>query len=241
MKIAVLSDIHGNLEALEAVNHDLQWRGAERIFCLGDNIGYGPDPEAVVQLIRQQGYISILGNHELALRDARARKWFNFQAEENIIATAKLLSPASLTYCENLPLFLEFCQARFVHGFPPDSVFCYLSQQSDEKLLELFNAVTVSIFFLGHTHIPELASMKNGVLTRRRLEQEKLFLAERQKYIINAGSVGQPRDGDKRAKYLLWDDEARTLEVLFVAYDQSKTMAKIRALGFPEAYALRLG
>lgn len=241
MKIAVLSDIHGNLEALLAVSADLRQRGADRVFCLGDNIGYGPDPEAVIQLVRRLGYTSILGNHELALRDIRARRWFNFQAAENNRVTAGLLSRASREFCDLLPLFLLFGGAHFVHGFPPDSVFHYLSRQSDEKLLALLTTAAVPFFFLGHTHKLELISLENGAIVRRPLKRERIRLTPGQKYIVNAGSVGQPRDSDRRAKYLLWDNEAGTLDVLFVAYDHGKTMNKIRALGFPESYASRLG
>ncbi|NOR23501.1 MAG: metallophosphoesterase, partial [Desulforhopalus sp.] len=91
MKVAVLSDIHGNLEAFEAVRADLQQQGADRAICLGDNIGYGPNPDEVVCRLRQLGYTSVLGNHEFALMDERGRRWFNFQAEENNVDTEKLL------------------------------------------------------------------------------------------------------------------------------------------------------
>jgi predicted phosphodiesterase len=241
MKIAVLSDIHGNLEALEAVSADLRQRGADRVICLGDNIGYGPDPEAVIRLLRRQGYTSILGNHELALCDPKARRWFNFQAAENNIATAGLLTPASREYCEGLPLSLEFGGARFVHGFPPNSVFLYLTRQSDEQLLALLTSDAGSLFFVGHTHKLELVRLAKGVIRRQPLAQGKILLVPEEKYIVNAGSVGQPRDGDRQAKYLLWDNEAASLETLFVDYDRTTTMNKIRALGFPESYASRLG
>ena len=101
MKVAVLADIHGNLEALLAVSADLQQRGAERVICLGDSIGYGPDPEKVVRRVQDLGCTSILGNHELALDDLAARRWMNFQAADNNIATAALLSAESRNYCCN--------------------------------------------------------------------------------------------------------------------------------------------
>jgi len=241
MKVAVLSDIHGNLEALEAVSADLLTRGADRVICLGDNIGYGPDPEEVVRRIRNLGYESILGNHELALLDLRARRWLNFQAQENNIVTAGLLSEENLTYCCTLPKFLAFDIAYFVHGFPPSSVFRYLNRQSDERLAALFATAPFSLLFLGHTHKLQLVRQEHGLIVRRDLSQERLELHQGQKYVVNAGSVGQPRDGDNRAKYLFWDMAAATLEVLFVAYDYPTTMQKLRDRGFPEAYATRLG
>ncbi|MBU1567691.1 MAG: metallophosphoesterase [Proteobacteria bacterium] len=241
MKVAVLSDIHGNLEALLAVSADLERRGVDRAICLGDNIGYGPDPEEVVRRIRDLGYVSILGNHEFSLFDQRARRWLNFQAEENNIVTGKLLSEESLTYCYTLPKFLAFDIAYFVHGFPPFSVFRYLNRQSDATLAVLLDTAPFSLLFLGHTHKLQLVRQESGAIVRRPLGEERVELQPGQKYIINAGSVGQPRDGDNRAKYLLWDMAAATLEVLFVAYDYWATMQKIKERGFPEAYATRLG
>jgi predicted phosphodiesterase len=240
VKVAVLSDIHGNLEALEAVRADLLHQGAGRVICLGDNIGYGPDSEAVVSRIRQWGYVSVLGNHEFALGDERGRRWLNFQAAENNIEIEKLLSDSNRDYCCQLPTFLEFENAHFVHGYPPASVFRYLDRQSDEKIAALFESTLISVFFLGHTHRLELVSGKNGLIARRVLGRETVLLEPDEQYIIGCGSVGQPRDGDNRAKYLLWDSKNRHLEVRFVDYDNDTTMKKIRNLGFPEIYALRL-
>jgi len=241
MKVAFLSDIHGNLEAFESVSADIEQRGVDRVVCLGDNIGYGPDPEEVVRRIRHQGYESILGNHEYALFDHRARSWMNFQAEENNIVTAKLLSEDSLTYCCTLPKFLALDKAYAVHGFPPSSVFRYLNRQSDERLASLLATAPYSLLFLGHTHRLQLVRQEQGAIIRRPLGQERLLLQAGEKYIVNVGSVGQPRGGDNRANYVLWDSSAATLEVFFVAYDYLTTMHKIRERGFPEAYATRLG
>lgn len=241
MKVAVLSDIHGNLEAFLAVASDIRRRGVDRVVCLGDNIGYGPDPEEVVRRIRDLGYVSILGNHEFALLDVRARRWMNFQAAENNVATAKLLSGENLAYCYTLPKYLAFNYAYFVHGFPPVSVFRYLNRQTDERLADLFTSASFSLFFLGHTHKLQLVRQEHGAIVRRALKEERLEIQPGEKYVINVGSVGQPRDGDPCAKYLLWDMAEATLEVLFIPYDYQTTMKKIRAMGFPEAYAARLG
>ncbi len=241
MKVAVLADIHGNLEALEAVSADLAQQRVDKVVCLGDNIGYGPDPEEVVRRIRHLGYTSILGNHELALLDIRARKWMNFQAQENNSDTAEMLSAENLAYCCTLPKHLAFNHAYFVHGFPPISVFRYLNRQSDTTLLKLLATASWSLLFLGHTHRLQLVCEEHGALVRRALGRERIALDPGKKYIVNAGSVGQPRDGDNRAKYLLWDASAAEIEVVCVAYDHQTTMCKIRDRGFPEAYAIRLG
>ncbi len=240
MKIAILADIHANLEALDAVHIDLQRHGADKVICLGDNIGYGPNPEEVVCRIRQWGYESVLGNHEFALMDVRGRRWFNFQAAENNIETEKLLSAKGKDYCCKLPTFLAFDNAHFVHGYPPDSVFRYLDRQPDDRIAALFESASASLFFLGHTHRLQLISGQNGLISHRILGQETVVLEPDKKHIINCGSVGQPRDGDNRAKYLLWDCASGQLEVRFVEYDNKTTMKKIKERGFPEIYALRL-
>jgi predicted phosphodiesterase len=240
MKVAVLADIHGNLEAFDAVQRDLVQQGADRVICLGDNIGYGPDPETVVCRLRQLGYSSVLGNHEFALMDKRGRKWLNFQAAENNVETETLLSEASRKYCCSLPLFLVFQGSHFVHGYPLDSVVRYLDKQSDEKIAALFATAQPALYFVGHTHKLVLVSGQKGVITRRILGQETVELDADKKYIVSCGSVGQPRDGDYRAKYILWDIGKHRLTVRFVDYDKLTTMKKIRDRGFPENYALRL-
>ncbi len=240
MKIAVVADIHGNLEALTAVLADLQQQGAGRIICLGDSVGYGPDPDAVVSRLRQMHAVSVLGNHEFALMDERARRWLNFQAAENNAATEKLLSAANKEYCCTLPPFLVVADAHLVHAYPPDSVFRYLNRQSDTKIADLFAATRPRLFFVGHTHRLMLVTGQKGLITRRALKEETVALEMDKKYIVNCGSVGQPRDEDNRAKYLLWDMAAEQLVMRFVAYDHRVTMQKIKERGFPEVYAMRL-
>ena len=240
MKIAVLSDIHSNLEALEAVSRDLDRQQAQRVICLGDNIGYGPDPEKVVQHIRKRGYESILGNHEFALMDHRGRRWLNFQAAENNEATGQLLSAESIEYCRSLPLFIKVGGGHFVHAYPPDSLFRYLYRQSDDKITALFAKEAAALFFVGHTHKLQLVTSEDGGIVRSRLGRGRVSLNAEQKYIINCGSVGQPRNGDSQAKYLLWHVDETELEIRFVDYAREMTQQKIRDRGFPEVYAMRL-
>lgn len=241
MRVAILSDIHGNLEALEAVQRELEQLQVTRVICLGDNIGYGPDPEEVVRRLRDLDYTSVLGNHELALLDHRARRWLNFLAEENSIRTAGLLSPENHTYCCTLPKCLTCGEAYMVHGFPPLSVFRYLDRQAERTVAALFASSPSSVFFVGHTHQLQLVWGQDGEIHRRAMKEETIDLDQKAKYIISAGSVGQPRDGDRRAKFLLWDRDHGSVRVCAVDYDFQLTQSKIRALGFPEIYADRLG
>lgn len=240
MRIAILSDIHGNLEAFHAVIGDLGRREVGPIVSLGDMIGYGPDPEAVVQEVRDLQCLSILGNHEASLIGEGARRWMNFQAQENNLQTETLLSPENLAYCRSLPRSLQLGELLFVHGYPPDSVFAYLFNQSDQKIAKLFASSRGIIFFVGHTHDLQMIRQDSEKIIREPLAEGRRQLALGGNYIVNAGSVGQPRDGDNRAKYLIWDSETRELEVLFIPYDFNATARKVLELGFPDAYAERL-
>ncbi|SDO50268.1 metallophosphoesterase family protein [Desulforhopalus singaporensis] len=240
MRVAVLSDIHGNYEALAAVVRDLDGQRAAAVVCLGDMVGYGPDPEKVIALVRDSGYRCILGNHEFALNDDRGRAWFNFLAAENNRATQKLLSAQSLRFCRTLPAFLEFAGAHFVHGFPKDNVFRYLHRQDDETLVKLFDRLPLRLVFVGHTHRLQLVGVRPPAVARKGLAEGITALGQDSKYIVNCGSVGQPRDNDNRAKYIVWDSDDATVEVRCVTYDFKRTMEKIRGLGFPDIYALRL-
>lgn len=240
MKVAVFSDIHGNLEALQAVAADLEHLEGVKVICLGDLIGYGPDPEEVVNFVRRSGFEAILGNHEFALGDLRGRRWLNFQAAENNELVGKLLSQENLKYCLELPQFIQYRGGYFVHGYPPDSVLKYLHMQSDERVVKLFSKKNANIYFLGHTHRLQLVIVDDQKVERKVLPTGRTKLDVRKNYIVNCGSVGQPRCRDNRARYLLWDPEDNSVEVRCVDYDNKKTIQKIRERGLPEAYALRL-
>ncbi len=240
MKIAVISDIHGNMEALEEVIKSIESKGLETVICLGDLVGYGPDPEKVVKKVIECRYQCILGNHEVALLEKRERRRLNFQAKENNISTKKLLSESSLRYCKSLSRSYTFGDALFVHGFPPDSVYKYSFRQSDEVVEELLEKAGERCFFVGHTHTLFLLSRNDHGIEKSLLHEGLFPLEKKKKYLINVGSVGQPRDGDNRAKYVIWDTEANHLEVVCVPYDYEATILKIKSRGFPEAYGLRL-
>ena len=240
MKIAVISDIHGNLEALEAVLSDLEMCHPDRIVCLGDLIGYGPDPEAVINKIGGLGITCVLGNHEAALASEKELAWLNFLARENNLATKALLSKTSLAFCSALPRSISLEDASFAHGCPPDSILKYLYMLSDEDIATLLKTLPERRFFVGHTHELQIIMVGPGEITRTKLVEGSLTLDEDKTYLINVGSVGQPRDGNSKAKYVLWDSEAGTLEVRGVPYPAQVTAEKIIARGFPKAYAISI-
>lgn len=241
MRIAVLSDIHGNLEAFEAVIADMTTRQPDKVICLGDLVGYGPNPEEVVQLFRHCGFSAVLGNHDAALHRPGILNKLNFQAKENSLQTKMLMSQQSLDFCSGLPENLMVEGALFVHGFPPASLHQYLTRTPDAQLAEFFKQSDQPLSFVGHSHALAMVSWDGQRITWYDLEQRTYSLKNTCKYIINGGSVGQPRDGNNNAKYLLWDSGSNEVEILFVPYDYSVTINKIFNRGFPRAYGIRLG
>jgi predicted phosphodiesterase len=238
--IAVISDIHGNLEALEAVLEDIAAAGIDEIYSLGDNIGYGPDPETVLQRLLARGIPSVLGNHELAVMDPAELDWFNPVARQSLRKTVEMLSAASIAAIKTFPAARVVEDLRFVHGFPPDSPVTYLFQASEEDLLQCFTQLAESICFTGHTHYPEIIAYADGQLARHAMDRQRIQLDSASRYLINVGSVGQPRDGNNNAKYVILDRAALTVELRYVPYDIESVVHKILAAGLPEAHALRL-
>jgi len=240
MRIAIISDIHGNLEAFKEVLRDIDQSHVDEVICLGDNIGYGPEPEEVVKLVRDRSIPSVMGNHELTVVDPSYLDWMNRTARESMIMTHKLLSQETVDYIHALESSIIFQEARCVHGCPPDSVTIYLFQIKRAQFPHLFRAMYQEICFAGHTHDLQIISFDGMEVTRAPLNEGLVTLREKHQYIINVGSVGQPRDRNNNAKYVIWDTVSGTIEAKFVSYDIASTVEKILALGFPEINATRL-
>ncbi len=240
MRIAIVSDIHGNLEAFQEVLQDIGHARADRLVSLGDNIGYGPDPDQVLRLVHGNGIRSVMGNHELGLVEPSYLNWFNASARRSLLLTGKLLSSWGREFIATLRPTLEVPSSLLVHGFPPDSITTYLFQVPEEQLLRHFAESPHRVTFVGHTHELGMIACPGKRIEHLPLREGLTHLREGHKYIVNAGSVGQPRDGNNRAKYLIFDDTAFSLEVRFIPYDIERTARKILELGFPPVNAHRL-
>lgn len=240
MRLAVFSDVHGNLEAFRRVLEDIDRSQIDDWISLGDNVGYGPEPEAVVQEMRQRNISCVMGNHELGLVDADYLGWFNSTARVSLQITRRLLAPGTVEFLGTLPATLVRAGCLCVHGCPPASITTYLFTVPRSELVELMPALQQPICFVGHTHDLEVIDFDGQLVHIERLRQGFLPLQQDHRYIVNVGSVGQPRDGDHHAKYVIWDSCLGQLEVRFIAYDISATAQKIHQLGFPEINARRL-
>ncbi len=240
MRIGIISDIHSNLEAFQNVLADLQKENIEKLTCLGDIIGYGPQPEETVNTLIEMNIISTMGNHELALFDNDIFDQMNSDAQDSIKLTKKNLSEESLHFLSLLPKMDHFKDLLFTHGCPPDRITAYISRQAGSVLLNLFESFSESIAFVGHTHDLKLYEYSGTNVNQVILKNEKYFLDQDKRYIVNIGSVGQPRDGNSTAKYVIYDENDHCLEVRYVRYNIDKTVQLLKEKGFPEINGKRL-
>lgn len=239
-RVAVLSDAHGNAEALRSVLHDMEALGLEQAVFLGDAVGYGPEPVECLHLLRQRGIPMVLGNHELGLVRAEAREWFNTQSRMALDRTRELMDDESMAFIATLPQVLLKWDTRFVHGAPPDKVSTYLYELGHKRFRELFALYPERLCFVGHTHELAVVFKDNSKIKRMTVEQGVFGFKPDVRYMVNVGSVGQPRDGDNRAKYVVWDREADEVEIRCVSYDIARTVALMEERGLPRVYADRL-
>jgi len=240
MKIAVLADIHGNLEAFQSVLEDLDQQSVDAVYCLGDFIDYGADSEEVACEIIRRNIPTIMGNHEYALLDSRIQNALSEIAYESLMITKNRISKATLDYIRTLPNYLVAGNIRFVHGVPPDSFEDYIIYFPDRYLNYIFQSFPEQIAFIGHTHTLGLYTYNGDYVTIESLHEREYALDPKRRYIINIGSVGQPRDNNKQAKYVLYDTQAGILTVRFLTYDAKKAAIKIIKAGLPEYNAARL-
>ena len=216
MKAAIISDIHGNMEAFTQVLADIDKSQSHSIISLGDNIGYGPESELIMKRIRELKIASIMGNHEMALKESHCLNSFNPIARKSLLKDSSSLSKETIMYIKGLKKSLVRLNCLFVHGYPPDSTFTYLFEVTENQLIQTLKNMKEKICFLGHTHRLELVEFDGKGIHRRVLNEGITQLKRTSKYIVNIGSVGQPRDGDKSAKYVIYDSTHCNIDVRYV-------------------------
>ena len=243
MRVLVFSDIHGNLTALEAV---LGAAGpVDAYWCLGDIVGYGPDPGACVQKMMELSqvgkdrFICLQGNHDAAAVGQLDMGFFNSEARRSLEWTRRQLSPEAFRFLAELPRRREEGHVTLVHGSPREPLEEYLLTAHVARAA--FQALKTPWAFVGHTHQPVVFFNRDGwVQARVPREGETIQLNETQRVILNPGSVGQPRDGDPRAAYAIWDTEKRTWTWRRVAYNVRAVQERMAAAGLPAFHIYRL-
>jgi len=237
MRYAILSDVHANLEALEATLKALSEKQVDHYVVLGDIINYGANPKEVLAKLTELTPDILMGNHELALFDPNLENYFNPIARDALAWTRTQLSEEEKAKIRAFPLTKELEQCLFVHACPLNpQEFYYIFTQNEAQ--NMFGSFNQPVCFIGHTHVPSLFTQ--GAKDAEALQPGVINLRKNRKQIVNVGSVGQSRDFDWRASCAVFDDQAFTVELLRVEYEWQVAMEKIRAAGLPHYLAERL-
>ncbi len=238
MRYGIFSDIHSNAEALEAVVAALRTEHLDRVLCCGDLVGYAADPEVCVQAVRATAHAVVAGNHDWAVAGKMTTEWFHPQAAAAIRWTASHLSPEACAYLAELPLTWSDGQVSMAHGtlHHPDQ-FDYLLDEA--RAAQSFMVQATPVAFVGHTHVPLIYTC-DAAGDIRLIRERAITVTSGVRYLVNVGSVGQPRDHNPQAAYGVYDTETHRLELRRVPYAVARTREKIQAAALPAWCADRL-
>ena len=239
MRYAIIADIHSNLAAFTTVLGDIEQKGGvDEVWCLGDIVGYGPDPHQCIELLQRYNHVCVAGNHDWAAIGKLETSWFNPLAATACQWTAQQLSPDDIEYLESLPTTIEKDDFLLVHGSPMDPILEYIISTSIAA--RNFAYFQSTFCLVGHSHMPVVFKAEGGAcLTIQFSPGIGLALGEN-RMIINPGGVGQPRDGDPRASYAIYDSESRIIRLYRIPYDIGETQDKMMQAGLPIHLVTRL-
>jgi diadenosine tetraphosphatase ApaH/serine/threonine PP2A family protein phosphatase len=238
-RVAVISDIHANWHALEAVLEAVEQEEPSELWCLGDVVGYGPRPNPCCAAMEQRAALCLAGNHDLGVLGELDLSEFTGDAVEAARWTRSVLAEGSRAYLESLRPTARLQDVELFHASPRDPVWEYvLTPEAAAAALELTEGPLVLV---GHSHIPLAIALENGALAGGLAPEGTEVDLSGGRFLLNPGSVGQPRDGDPRAAWLLLDFESRRASFRRVPYPVELTQAEIRERGLPDALAERLG
>ncbi|MGQ9669828.1 MAG: metallophosphoesterase family protein [Desulfosoma sp.] len=242
-RVAILSDIHGNLEALKSVVRAAQAEGVEGFWHLGDVVGYNADPTACLEMLKECGARGVQGNHDLAALDPQIAESFNVLAHEAIHYTIQQLDTGHLAQLHALPLCRTLEGALLCHGTPETPHSYILNLYQARRIFNLMRKryPDISVCFFGHTHQHKIwIQDPRGKVMAVDVPDKSVRLSAENLYLINPGSVGQPRERDNRARFLIFDTDLKTVDFRAVPYDVQRAQEKILQAGLPEYLALRL-
>lgn len=236
-RIAVFSDIHGNLQALQAVLKAIENEDVDKSFCCGDIVGYGGNPNECVEIIRNLGCPVVVGNHDYAALELTSIDYFNDVARAAIMWTAKVLTEENAQFLKSLPFTFTDNDCYFVHASPrmPED-WNYIITMGEAELN--FHYFDQKFCFIGHSHQPFIVEQKGSQLNCPRSPVFKVN--DNARYLINVGSVGQPRDRDPRACYTIFDLEKNLIEIKRIEYDVAGAQRAILDNNLPRELAERL-
>ncbi len=235
-RYAILSDIHGNWESLERALALIAPEDA--VLCLGDTVGYGPNPNECVKAMRERATASVLGNHDLAAIDNFGVEYFNDVAKAAMSWTQGVIDAENRTWLNNLAYELRFPDFLMVHGAPVNYFEYILDKRSAARA---FGMTDAPLIFVGHTHIAEYYALEGEEVTHKHMQHGgELLLEEGKRYIIDVGSVGQPRDLNPQASFAFYEPAKRRVEWVRYDYPISEVQHKIHEAHLPEYLSTRL-
>jgi len=238
MRVAVVSDVHGNLRALEAVLASADAAGVDEVWCLGDVVGYGARPNECCELVRARAAICLAGNHDLVVVGTLGLEEFSHDAADAAGWSRERLTEENRAYLAGLPSIAQRDGVLLVHGSPRDPVWEYVL--SGEAALAALAATDAPLVLVGHSHVALDLRLADARLEGGLAAAGEEVGLDTGRLLLNPGSVGQPRDGDPRAAWLLLDLDARRAAFERTEYDVAATQAEIREAGLPELLAARL-
>jgi predicted phosphodiesterase len=238
MKIAIVSDIHSNLEALEAVHRTIEEIGVDGIYFAGDVVGYGPDPNACTRWVMENTDLAVMGNHDIAALGEMDIESFNPNAKKAIIWNCDQMEDWATEYISTLPMVTSRNSVTLVHANPQDpESWNYIFSLWDAEMN--FSYFESTFCFVGHSHQPVIVKMdRSGQVSV--LPGSSFTVDDGARYLVNVGSVGQPRDGNPDSCFGLLDTEKGEFSFLRSPYEFRKTQEKMMDAGLPEPLAERL-
>lgn len=238
MRYGIFADIHSNLEALEAVLAAYKNQAIDKYLCVGDIVGYATNPNECVESIRTLCAVKVAGNHDWGCVDLFREEYFNPFAKEAVIWTKKELSLESRFFLESLESVYKNEDLTLVHGtLDSPKEFEYMSDL--DSAYQTFRLLETNICFVAHTHVP-VVFIRDSEDQFYSSEANQMDIKDGLKYIVNVGSVGQPRDGDARACFSIYDTQKKTIEIKRALYNFEATAGKILDAGLPKFLAQRL-
>ena len=241
MRCAIIADIHANLAAFKSVLDHIERRGGvAEIWCLGDIVGYGPDPHQCIELLRQYNHVCVAGNHDWAAIGKADASDFNPDAAVACQWTAQQLSPEDIDYLASLPMVIEKGDFTLVHGSPRQPIWEYLKSSGSAK--ESFAYFQSQFCLVGHSHVPMVFRYDEeaGTCSSSQFTPSVGLALGKGRLIINPGGVGQPRDGDPRASYAIYDSDTGMIKLYRVPYDVGITQTRMVKHNLPIRLVARL-
>ncbi len=238
MRYGIVADVHSNLAAFEAVLADMGT--VDALWCLGDLVGYGPEPNECIELLRRHQHLCVMGNHDAVAIGELDSSAFNPAAAQAAEWTARQLTERSFQFLSALPHEMVEGPFTIVHGSPRQPIWEYITSES--RAAPNFAYFTTPVCLVGHTHVPALFQQQSHIdrVFGKIVDPGDTELVSEVRFIANPGSVGQPRDGDPRAAYAVYDSDAGTLEWRRVPYSIEATQRKMREAGLPNPLIERI-